>query len=805
MNSYPVTAILIFVGLLGETHLAADIGLVQGVMLALFYAFSANSRSIILNNEAKVNVNHIFITRTTLILPLGVIAFIASVYMSSIDMMLVIALIIRRSVEWIGELHLSWKESSNDGKFAMRYSFLEGSLLLLIVAWYLAKAPLPGIGMLIWAAVPLIMHVPFIRNMIKTEGSLRSLRPYWDIMLPQLGSTMIIGVSVYIFRLIIVLVSGKSEAGDLFTAFALGGMIGSLFAQILGPSVVLYESRHKKNYFTILMNSFLLLYCVAGVALFIVANLDFDPLRITGKSPVFWSAVGASMVGGVVMVYAQHSRYRLLQSSGEPNLFGPDLYINIIILACVPYFYYIVGLKALTILSLVNAILSYVIYCSTEKEYSEEDLERSGIKNKVVATVLVMFILLPVFYQMQGGIFRQPIMLFDSGGLINILPIPISVLGCFAGIIFIGHFRRANTTLGSIFIIFIMMLISSLVSTYHQDDATKAKLLFLLQFMLPMFALVLGQQYEAIDKKMLWLQKTFLYILCIIVPVQLVSTWLQGYRHLTSYLYAFSIYQHWQYVPVIFTSAFMITLFGLWDVPPYKRSLLVMVPIMAIYVAASNSVMAVFFLIAGITVFLICLYSRDKARNILIFLLILILPLMAVYIYAFRNENSQWNKVKFIKVDENNNGSMHVRVSRSTGDRLNYWKYYVDGTMKDIKTFYMGNAQRPDRNKYPSAHNYYLDFLYNFGFLPLMPLIGLIGATVYKVYLKRKEISSSPGLLGLVLVVFFILLVDNSLKVGLRQPYPGIFSFFLWGILLSKLFNTSSHLSYKPDIVAITD
>jgi hypothetical protein len=31
------------------------------------------------------------------------------------------------------------------------------------------------------------------------------------------------------------------------------------------------------------------------------------------------------------------------------------------------------------------------------------------------------------------------------------------------------------------------------------------------------------------------------------------------------------------------------------------------------------------------------------------------------------------------------------------------------------------------------------------------------------------------------------LALDNNMKVTLRQPYPGVFGFFLWGILLSRL------------------
>lgn len=37
------------------------------------------------------------------------------------------------------------------------------------------------------------------------------------------------------------------------------------------------------------------------------------------------------------------------------------------------------------------------------------------------------------------------------------------------------------------------------------------------------------------------------------------------------------------------------------------------------------------------------------------------------------------------------------------------------------------------------------------------------------------------------MLVRFLVLVDSNFEVTLRQPYPGIFAFFLWGLLLARL------------------
>ena len=120
-------------------------------------------------------------------------------------------------------------------------------------------------------------------------------------------------------------------------------------------------------------------------------------------------------------------------------------------------------------------------------------------------------------------------------------------------------------------------------------------------------------------------------------------------------------------------------------------------------------------------------------------------------------------------------------------ERIRYWTYYTNRIFSSPKTFLVGHANRPDRAEHPSAHNYYLDLVYNFGFLSLLPILGLLVLTFVKVYTFRDRIFSNTGLTGLTILVLFLLLVDNSFKVGLRQPYPGIITFFLWGLLLNRL------------------
>lgn len=114
-----------------------------------------------------------------------------------------------------------------------------------------------------------------------------------------------------------------------------------------------------------------------------------------------------------------------------------------------------------------------------------------------------------------------------------------------------------------------------------------------------------------------------------------------------------------------------------------------------------------------------------------------------------------------------------------------YWNFYLTEIFDNFRSFWLGHASAPDRNKFPSAHNYYLDFIYNFGFLAVLPLLGMVAFTVYSAVRNTFRIWASPEVLGVMGVVLFFVLADNMLKVGMRQPYPGIITFFLWGIVIS--------------------
>jgi hypothetical protein len=793
-NTFAMMLVMIGLSLLGRPELAADFGIVHGATVALFYSFSGNARSIILAQNRQVESAYILRLRLFLVLPLCVLAYMLSMGLVASGWLFISLLIARRACEWLAEVFLCQQEHDRQSTQALNFFLIQGvvSLLVLVTLTFYSTFSLWTLA--VWAASPLFCCV---RPEMLAAAFKRAPQgnKYLKLLLPHFGSTAVIGVSVYVFRLFIVLLAGRQLAGDLFSAFALGGIMGAIFTQALGPTLVRHEvdagrSSPLLRWINLLVaGSVLVGLLLIGIALWRPALLLW-----TGKAGFFWLATGCSLIGGAVMVKAQRIRLRLLQSSENQDAFGSDMLANIMLVSCIPFLYYGLGASSLAALYLISALLSWVFYVS-----ERDGLFGTRVLNKSdrwILASLAFFLFIPLFFQLSSGIYQGQAPNFSSEGKLALLPLPISILACYAGIVVLGRYTKARLTLIVVFFLFMAMLLTTLVLAAETGVEAKTKLILLVQYMLPVFALVLGQQYGLEKSAISWVAKVVFFLLLVIVPLELLSTINRGIGLLSPSAYLFSIYQHMQYVPVIFTGGFLISLYSLADEAGYRRGLLLLSAIMGWYVAFSFSMLAGAFLILGTLVFFVRSLLRRKntwQSGLIVLFVALGIALSVAFLIngtLLREkigvdwQGGDFSSGGFDGAGELNESGGVVRLN-NRAERLVYWKFYWSEIFNTVRSFWLGHEAAPDRTKFPSAHNYYLDFIYNFGFLAILPLVSLIAYTVYSAARNSLKIWASSEVLGLMGVVLFLLLADNMLKVGMRQPYPGIITFFLWGIVIS--------------------
>jgi len=385
-------------------------------------------------------------------------------------------------------------------------------------------------------------------------------------------------------------------------------------------------------------------------------------------------------------------------------------------------------------------------------------------------------LLFPLFFQLSGRIYNSVDPVWDSGGLISQLPLPVSLLVCCCGMLLLAsNYRQATLALRVVAAMALLMVLSLVLAG---SEIEFRKIILLIQILLPMAGLVLGQLVKDNNKI---IPKAFLGVLLLIVPAQLVTGWVQNNFSLTHNMYVFSIYQHFQYVPLILVCGFAYSMSMLWDT--YKTIFYFLTPLMYIYALESLSFLTILALVVFVCTFAFVRLKGLKKMQVIILVGVAIIGMQA-YLAIIKNVvgmggSTEWQYVgKFNTLE-------HGEPPRNVRDRLGDWKLYGEGIVESTKTVFIGHPAPFPREVKTSAHNWYLDMAYNFGIISLLPVIFLSSYTVYLLWQRRKTLTAV--IFWLTAIVIYLVIFDSNFKVTLRQPYPGIFTYFMWGMLLSSL------------------
>lgn len=766
-----MTILLVITGLTNQTDLAISIAIVQAAAAAILLSFSANARNLIILSSNSQIAKSIFVARIILIIPLGMAVFFLSTMIGGVDHKIAVVLVVRKIVEWIMEVYLAESERSVDTASAYKHLFTESFLLAMVVIGVLINSPHLFLMLCIWAASPILLSLQVLGCILKGQSQKNPLK----ILMPHFGSTAAVGLGVYVFRISILLLAGASLASDMFTAFAIGGIFTSIFVQGFGQSLTLHQQQTNNYSLPNWLRASLWLIAISGALVVALAQISMSHPMLLGKTTIFWQALGLSLIGGLIMLWAHLIRLRNLQSSNHQDIFAADAFANMMIVLFVPFIYFLFGPNGFSSLYLCSAILSLLVYRISDP------LRGTWISNNKfsnsISIAIAFFIAVPIFFTLDGGLFRSAEFVYDSMSSLLKLPIPISLFFCFFGIVLLGNFQRATQVITVIFLFYMTMMASTVITSSFDPQLEKAKLLLLMQYLAPTFGLVLGMIYGWNDDKRLYFEKTMFILLLCIVPAQLLGMAIQGVTLLTPHIYIFSIYQHLQYVPTIMASIFLLSLYSLWSFSNWRIAIIVFTPFFGVYILSSGSMMAALLVLIGCASFPFW-NSKDRlCQNQLIVKLSILVEVICAPL--FKMVLAPGSGVGYTQKFESG------KLVNFT-ERLDIWNFYFTQIVSNEFVFLFGHANPPARNIFPSAHNYYLDLAYNFGIIPTLIMLGLIVITLVKIRRHMADIWASPRIFSLAMIVIFFIL-DNLIKVGFRQPYPGILSFFLWGVLLVRL------------------
>lgn len=737
--SYSLSGLLMVLGLTGNYSMAAEVAIVQGAVLATFYVLSGDARHMILSE--RMQARHVVYFRLLTVLPLAVISYLLTISVTDVSAALAAALILRRATEWLAEPHVTELERQHQPWGGLLLQFVLFPLVIFEILYF-------GSLWLIWpwAVSPLLHSLKFLlgaeRYNILSMGKAHT------------ASTAVMGISNYILRVLVVDLAGKTFAGMVFPAVAIGSFAGTMFANIVGPSLL-----RKGLNVLLYLKVPLMMWTLIGVGIFIFSQT------------VFQQALGLSIIGGVIMLFAQQSRLHLLR---EDHTLGADTMVHLVLVCLVPIMYSITGQQWLTSIYLLNAALAWGFYVLSDKLSGLNQLQRHRLL--ILTSVLLV---LPIFFQIQGDIYlsESPEGLLDSGGFLQLVPLPFSLLACYLGLVFFNEgITNSKPAIVTLSLLFFLLSVSALVT-----GSSPAKLIQLVQVILPVAALLLGASLAWLNRNLV--ARTMLNFLLVFIPLHLLATWFQGKLELTHNLYLFSIYQHELFVPLVMVSIFAWVVLELFE--SHKKQLLFLAPLVAVYVVAGNSRMALIGLSVFAAIFMV-IGVRSKQRYMLGMLVMIAVSSLS---YNFL-QNTTRQQTETIAIEESYEAPVdrvekQSRVSiqgdiQKEGGVFHQW---LDA-LENPSIIIFGHAWPMGRHELDRSTNYYSDLVYNFGLIVVFPIVFLLIYTVFR-FVASKE--KSPVLIGLFLIVLYHIVVVGFTKLALKQPYPGIITFFLWGVLLTML------------------
>ena len=237
---------------------------------------------------------------------------------------------------------------------------------------------------------------------------------------------------------------------------------------------------------------------------------------------------------------------------------------------------------------------------------------------------------------------------------------------------------------------------------------------------------------------------------------------------------------------------YFIALGALYKIKILKSVILIFAPIIGAYLAFSLTYFSFILFLYLSALSILIFYKNNFFKYLLTCLTLILFSFSFCYSFIYNGAKPISIENEIVKQDvqrdkiNNENFKKFLIVNNITIEKefniiFFQWKKHLKGIFENPKSLLFGHSARLDRNKHPSAYNYYLDLIFNFGLLSFLPILYLICITLASIISLKQNNKITPNLALLIGVLIFYILFVCSFQVSLRQPYTGMVIFFFLG------------------------
>jgi hypothetical protein len=316
--------------------------------------------------------------------------------------------------------------------------------------------------------------------------------------------------------------------------------------------------------------------------------------------------------------------------------------------------------------------------------------------------LIVFLFLFPLFFLLSGSFFYSNELVYISNGKFFLTPIPIACIFSILGIIYLSKAGKNYIPMGVFYSFFILMLLSLILTNALNEQQKINKFILLIQFIYPFFGLIFGLLYMRPRPIYFGFETLCLLIITLIIPLQIFSSFLQGFNFLSPNIFLFSMYQHLDQIPLIFISMYFIALAALYKIKILKSIILIFAPIIGAYLAFSFTYFS-FILFLYLSALSIFIFYKNNIFKYLLTCLILILFSFSIscsFIYTIAKPISAQNEI--MKQDEQrdkiNNENFNnflilnnITIKKEFNAIYYQWKKHLNGVFENPKSFLFGH------------------------------------------------------------------------------------------------------------------
>ena len=251
----------------------------------------------------------------------------------------------------------------------------------------------------------------------------------------------------------------------------------------------------------------------------------------------------------------------------------------------------------------------------------------------------------------------------------------------------------------------------------------------------------------------------------------------------------FTVYQNIQYVSTIYTLLTILVSINLFKGKNFEiifLNLLSLTYATLTYSLSSLSIFTLFYLGYLFKVFFDKNENKIKIFKIFILSFIFFLLFLSFINYLKRNNDEQKfitnNNVNYYENTLKFKDILKFKTPKNITLRIEIYKKYFKTILNNKKILLIGDKNRELDKKFKSSHNLILDIIYKFGLILVIPYLYLFFVILIKLNNCRGKTNDFISLL----ILFIVIFIENFFKVSLKQPYPGIISFYLIGYYLKK-------------------